>query len=202
MGREAHCTAHHDGVASVGKLLLETDALLFRGDFRLKIPLKQVGSAAARNGELHITWPAGTARFELGNAAERWAESIRQPKSLLDKLGVKPDHSVSVIRVTDGDFLTDLSARAADVTVGMAGKTCDIVFFQTDDPKELKALAALARLIRPAGAIWVITPKKRPEIADTVVMQAGKAAGLVDVKVARVSETHTALKFVIPRQNR
>jgi hypothetical protein len=30
------------------------------------------------------------------------------------------------------------------------------------------------------------------------VRTAGKAAGLVDVKVARFSETHTAEKFVVP----
>ena len=66
----------------------------------------------------------------------------------------------------------------------------------------MKTLEKLASKIQPAGAVWVITPKKRPEIADTVVMKAGKAAGLVDVKVARFSETHTALKFVVPRDRR
>lgn len=30
------------------------------------------------------------------------------------------------------------------------------------------------------------------------VMEAAKAAGLVDVKVARFSETHTAEKLVVP----
>jgi hypothetical protein len=33
-------------------------------------------------------------------------------------------------------------------------------------------------------------------------MAAGKAAGLVDVKVVRFSETHTAEKFVIPKSRR
>src|SRR5262245_40036661 len=202
MGREAHCTAHHDGVASAGKLLLETDDLLFRGEFRLQIPRNQIASVAARNGELLVTWATGSARFELGGAAQRWAESIRQPKSLLDKLGVKPDHSVSVIGVANDDFLADHTGRTDEVTVGRAVKPRDIIFFQTDNPNELKALDALAGMIRPDGAIWVITPKKRPEIADTVAMKAGKAAGLVDVKVVRFSDTYTALKFVIPREKR
>jgi hypothetical protein len=34
------------------------------------------------------------------------------------------------------------------------------------------------------------------------VMAAGKAAGLVDVKVVGFSSTHTAQKFVIPLKNR
>jgi hypothetical protein len=33
-------------------------------------------------------------------------------------------------------------------------------------------------------------------------MKAGQAAGLVDVKVVRFSETHTAEKFVVPKKLR
>ena len=35
-------------------------------------------------------------------------------------------------------------------------------------------------------------------ITEMEVMKAGKAAGLVDVKVVRYSDTHTAEKYVIP----
>ena len=46
--------------------------------------------------------------------------------------------------------------------------------------------------------MWVVYPKGRTDPSEVDVLEAGKAAGLVDVKVARFSETHTALKFVIP----
>jgi hypothetical protein len=46
--------------------------------------------------------------------------------------------------------------------------------------------------------VWVIRPKGRPDISERAVMAAGKAAGLVDVKVVSFSPTHTAEKFVIP----
>jgi hypothetical protein len=39
-------------------------------------------------------------------------------------------------------------------------------------------------------------------MADVVVMAAARDRGLVDVKVARFSETHTALKLVIPKADR
>ena len=52
------------------------------------------------------------------------------------------------------------------------------------------------------GALWVIRPKGRPEISEKAVMAAGKAAGLVDVKVVSFSPTHTAEKFVIPLSQR
>ena len=50
----------------------------------------------------------------------------------------------------------------------------------------------------PNGALWIIRPKGRPEISERSTMAAGKAAGLVDVKVVGFSATHTAEKFVIP----
>ena len=56
--------------------------------------------------------------------------------------------------------------------------------------------------LKPNGALWVIRPKGRPEISERAVMAAGKAAGLVDVKVVGFSPTHTAEKFVIPVSGR
>ena len=202
MGKEASCSARYGAANGAGKLHLETDQLLFRGAFRLAVPLKQIRRAQAANGSLRVDWADETAEFELGAAAEKWADALNNPKSLLDKLGVKPEHKVSVLAVRDDAFLEDLQRRAAEVTLGRVVKGADLIFFQADEPGELKALSKLAGQIQPAGAIWVITPKKRPEIADTVVMKAGHAAGLVDVKVARFSDSHTTLKFVIPRQNR
>jgi hypothetical protein len=52
------------------------------------------------------------------------------------------------------------------------------------------------------GALWTIRPKGRKEISEAAVMAAGRAAGLVDVKVVSCSPTHTAEKFVIPLRKR
>ncbi|HSL69338.1 MAG TPA: DUF3052 family protein [Longimicrobiales bacterium] len=202
MGKEAHCIAHYQGQSSSGTLQLETDDVRFKGDFRLKIPLKTIQQAVAQDGALRVRWPDGEARFELGAAAAKWAEQITNPKSLLDKLGVKPGLSVAVVGITDEEFLSDLHERVSGVRGGAPARGTDLVFFQADLPKQLDALKKLKAAINSDGVIWVVTPKKRPEIADTVVMAAGKSAGLVDVKVVRFSETHSALKFVIPRNQR
>jgi hypothetical protein len=59
-----------------------------------------------------------------------------------------------------------------------------------------------AGALKRNGAIRVVYPKGRKDITENDVRQAGLRAGLVDVKVARFSETHTALKFVIPVRRR
>jgi hypothetical protein len=48
----------------------------------------------------------------------------------------------------------------------------------------------------------VVYPRGCKEIRENDVMAAGKSAGLTDNKVARFSDTHTALRFVIPLAKR
>ena len=50
MGNEAFCKVRVGKQESEGKALLETSEILFRGDFRLKIPLSTVKSAKAGSG--------------------------------------------------------------------------------------------------------------------------------------------------------
>ena len=52
------------------------------------------------------------------------------------------------------------------------------------------------------GALWIVRPKGKDGVAESAVMSAGHRAGLVDVKVARYSDTHTAAKFVVPLAKR
>jgi hypothetical protein len=47
--------------------------------------------------------------------------------------------------------------------------------------------------------LWIVYPKGKQEITELQVIEAGRQAGLVDVKVVSFSATHTALKFVRPK---
>lgn len=129
-------------------------------------------------------------------------EGIRSPKSLLDKLGVKPGHVVSVLGVDDAGFRRDLAARAAAVSDGRPRRGSDLVFLGAQTPAGLRRLARLRDAIAPDGAVWVVWPRGRPQLKEDQVRAAAIAAGLVDVKVAAFSATHSALKLVIPVKNR
>jgi hypothetical protein len=123
-------------------------------------------------------------------------------RPLMDKLGVKPGSIVNVLGVKDPEFHRLLADRGADVAVGRRRKGADLVFYLAERPKDLAKLGRLESDIARNGAIWVVSPRGRPEIRDVVVIAAGVAAGLVDNKVVRFSDTHTALKFVIPLARR
>jgi hypothetical protein len=203
MGREARCTVHFEGEVSEGRALLESDDVVFRGELRLKIPIKDMTRVEAVEGRLEIKWPAGAAVFELGSPeAERWAERITNPPSLMDKLGVKAGARVTVLDVDDEDFWKDLRSRTDEVADGGPAGPCDVVVWGVDDVAELARLSTLEDCIRPDGAIWAVWRKGRRELSENHVRDAALAVGLVDVKVARFSATHSALKLVIRKARR
>jgi hypothetical protein len=194
MGQELECRMRLGKRSVVGKAHLETDFVLFRGEVRLKVAFKDLTSVTAKAGVLRLDFAGGPAEFELGKAAEKWADKILHPPTRADKLGVKAGVTVRVVGEFDPDFLEDL--RVA--TVVKSGG--EIVFFAASKTKDLDRVAKLA----PSGngALWVIYPKGVPAIREMEVLEAGRAAGLKDVKVASFSATHTGLKFVVPLAKR
>ena len=199
MGTEADCAVRFKGKSATGRARLETGVLQFRGgDLRLSIPFKDMSKVSARRGSLSVTFADGIASFELGDAAAKWASKILNPPSRLTKIGAAPGWRVSALGVTDVLFLHELEQVVATLSIGHAVKDSDAIFFEADKAAALTRLEKLKAALKPNGALWVIRPKGRPEISEQATMAAGKAAGLVDVKVVAFSSTHTAEKFVIP----
>ncbi len=198
MGQEKACRARLGKQKSEGKALLETSEILFRGEFRLKIPFSTIKSVKAVDGELRVQTAEDLAIFELGGSAEKWCEKILHPKTRIEKLGVKAGAKVALIGSFDVDFLRELKGLTSPAAEGKAPVDCDWIFFSTDSQKELSHIAKLAKSMKGAAALWIVYPKGQKSITENDVLAAGRKAGLKDVKVVGFSPTHTALKFVIP----
>jgi hypothetical protein len=183
---------HYRKRTLAGKAYLESDHILFRGDERVKILIKDLTSVVAKAGMLHLEFTGGPARLELGVAAEKWAAKILHPPSRADKLGLKPGLSVRVVGTFEPDFLAELNS------LEIAKDQADLVLFAVANQKELSAIPRLRKGLKPAGSLWVVYPKGVKEVREIDVLEAGRAAGFKDVKVAAFSTSHTALKFVIP----
>ena len=118
---------------------------------------------------------------------------------LLDKLGIRPGMRVAVIDIDDPEIRRLIADRTTDLTEGTPGPETDVVLLGAETPTELAPLAKLAKRIRPNGAIWIVSRKgKAATLRYADLLDAAKAAGLVDNKVASFSPTHTALRLVIP----
>jgi DUF3052 family protein len=122
---------------------------------------------------------------------------------LLDKLGIRPGMRVAVIDVDDPDILPRIAERTTELTEGWPDPDTDVVLLGADSFDELGPLEELATRIRPNGAIWIVSRKgKTRTIRDVDVIDASKAVGLVDNKVVSFSETHSAIRLVIPVASR
>ena len=121
---------------------------------------------------------------------------------LIDKLGVKSGQRVAVLGVDGAEFLTGLAQRVPEYSRGERIKDADLMFFSAEARDDLSQMKWLVKCISRSGAIWVVYPKAQNHIREIDVINAGKAAGLTDNKICRFSDTHTALRFVIPVSQR
>ena len=198
MGQELICTARWSGRSVRGKALLETAEIIFRGEERLKIPFSSIRGMEAKDGELRLKTDEGLVVFELGEKAEKWREKIANPKSVVEKLGVKVGEQVAVFGKLDGAFLKKLKEQKSAVTTGKIAKEVGWIFFGAETREGLGEVKKIAGKMKGSAALWVVYPKGQKSITETDVIGAGRKAGLKDVKVVGFSATHTALKFVIP----
>ncbi len=140
----------------------------------------------------------GMAQKKRGDACETKA----QEKGIVEKLSVKPGSRVAMVALADEALADGLAAVGAKVKQGAPRGEVDVILFGVNAESDLARLPSLIAKLARNGALWTVRPKGKNGVAENAVRAAGIEAGLVDVKVARYSETHTAEKFVIPLAKR
>lgn len=207
MGREIRCFAEVGDWTGDGRLLLETDALLFRGAKKLTIARGDISRVYDDNGWLVVEHGSERDRFDLGKLTPGWVNAIAHPRSRIDKLEIRPATRVALAGEFDDDFVAELRTRSPHVYAyserGSAqADPHDVIFLRVEALADLDRLARLRERIVPSGAIWLIHPKGHAELKHEPMVAAAKRAGLIDIKRARFSETHTSLKLVVPKRDR
>lgn len=207
MGYETRCVAtvrDADGMTREGEgaVLLETDELIVRGPARVRVPRSSIRDVRRDGDTLHVTHAAGSLSLPLGAGAAKWEARIAAPpKSVIDKLDVKPGARVWVSGAVSDELRAGLAERTSELRVGgRAPAACDVIFLAVDGDAELARVAIVTPALAERGALWVIHPKGAGGVLDTAIFAAAKAAGLVATKVARISETHTGEKLVRPKR--
>jgi hypothetical protein len=198
VGQEVKTTLRFDGRIHEGTALLETDSLIFRGPITLTVPFSEIFGVEASGGWLDLKTARGLLLLELGPKAETWAEKIKNPKALVEKLGVDGEKKVAVVGALDGDLRSDIEGTGAKVAKSARGKDYDVIFVAAERKADLERLGALREMIKSDGAIWIVYPKGREELRERDVLIAGRTLQLTDNKQVKVSEVLTAVRFVIP----
>jgi hypothetical protein len=200
MGHEVKGAVRVGKQRYTGKILLETNEIIFRGsDYRSRIAFSDLHDVKAVNGELHITTSDGLKIYEIGAASEKWREKITHPKSRLEKLGVKAGTRVRLLGDLESQFLRELKDSKAEI---LEASDAEMTFLAIDSKVSLSRVAKYAKIMRGAQALWMVYPKGKKEITEIDVIAAARKSGLKDMKVVGFSATHTALKFVLPVRKR
>jgi hypothetical protein len=121
--------------------------------------------------------------------------------SLINKLGVRDGMRVIVMRPPEGylALLLDLDDRV-NLATRLSGRFDFIQYFATSVEQLGAVMPNLALHLVPNGMLWVSWAKRTSPLHtgldENIVRKFGLAAGLVDVKVAAVTNDWSGLKFV------
>jgi hypothetical protein len=120
------------------------------------------------------------------------------------KLGLRAGQRISYRHVPEG---WALQAPPEDLTVVPASEPADVILAFFDQIPDLAGqLPSLGRRVYPAGAVWVLWPRRaaghRSEMTENAIREAALPLGLVDVKVAAVDDDWSGLRLVWRRTER
>ena len=139
----------------------------------------------------------------IESEAERLARYAA--KDVTDKMGIKLGALVQFVGAVEPALVRKARAKAGPVDDDPRQKA-DVILYAPVSAQEITAtLKRLRRALKPNGGVWVISAKKNkgdPHLPDQILIPLGLAAGLVDNKICSVSETHSAMRFVIPVKDR
>lgn len=120
---------------------------------------------------------------------------------LADKLGIRGGARVALLDAPDGaaTLLAPLPAGVRLLTRAQAPLDVVVLFVSNRD-RLVRRFPAAAAALTPTGGLWVAWPKRASrmptDLSQSVVMEVGLTAGLVDNKVCAIDETWSALRFV------
>lgn len=195
MGLETVCRVKLNSEISEGKAHCGDGELEFRGEFKFRWKWSQLDRVGSENGVLTAVRGPDIVEFNLGDAAVKWEHAIKNPKTRLDKLGLKPSHLYTTWGEFDQEFPAETKERAGEpAQVG----PYDLVFVRLISLDDLPILGKARDEIARNGGIWAVWLKGKKELTETHIRDYALANGLVDVKVASFSATLSSLKLVIP----
>lgn len=195
MGREARGAALWRGQVGAVKALLESDAIILRGEVRGKLPRVGLMDWRVEGEDLCLTSEGEVLRLTLGAAeAAAWVKALDKPApSLAAKLGVSVTARAWVI---GGPQPEELAVAMAGSEAGGPGEAAVIVAVLTG-PGDLEA--ALAAGQESGLRVWCVHGRgKGAAVQDAAVRGAFRAAGWVDVKASAVSEGFSATLYRPP----
>jgi hypothetical protein len=126
--------------------------------------------------------------------------TARSVTPLASKLGVKPGSRICLVGER-AEWLTEGLPPDVEVRRRLSPAGADtVVLFCRDAASLSERIERSTRSVHPDGAVWVAWPRKAAghssDLGDDAVREIVLPTGMVDVKVAALSEDWSGLRFV------
>jgi hypothetical protein len=121
-------------------------------------------------------------------------------RSVVQKLGIKPDERVEVVGDVGAGLRRDVKEALGRGLVRSGALDGAIVMVQSlEDADEV--FESYRPRLRDTGYLWLITPKRGREgyVNQMALVPGGKRHGLIDNKTCSIDEERSGIRFVVPR---
>ena len=121
-------------------------------------------------------------------------------RSVVQKLGVKPDERVEIAGDVGSGLRRDVKEKLGRGLVRSGELDGAIVLVETiDEAKE--ALVRYRHRLRDSGYLWILTRKRGHDkyLNQMTLVPHAKRIGLIDNKTCSIDEQRSAIRFVVPR---
>lgn len=121
-------------------------------------------------------------------------------RSVVQKLGVKPDERVEIVGDVGAGLRRDVKRVLGRGLVRSGQLDGAIVMVESLEQAE-EVFDQYRPRLRDTGYLWLITPKRGQEgyVNQMALVPGGKRRGLIDNKTCSIDETRSGIRFVVPR---
>ena len=121
-------------------------------------------------------------------------------RSVVQKLGVKPDERVEIVGDVGAGLRRDVKGVLGRGLVRSGELDGAIVMVQSVEEAE-EAFDSYRPRLRDTGYLWLITPKRGQDgyVNQMALVPGGKRHGLIDNKTCSIDEFRSGIRFVVPR---
>ena len=124
-------------------------------------------------------------------------------RTVVQKLGVKPDERLELCGDLPGDLRRDVREALGRGLVRAGELDGAIVSVDSLDAAEA-VLDRYRERLRDTGYLWLVTRKRGHDayLDQTSLVPAAKRRGLIDNKTCSIDAERSGIRFVVPRANR
>jgi hypothetical protein len=195
MGLEASCHCVWAGQAGECKVLLETHELIVRGAIRRSVPIASLSRVRVEGEQLFFRAGEDDVVLNLGaKLAQSWAKKITTPPpTLAAKLGISNAARLALI----GEFETEELKAAIAEAGATEGKDANLILALVKTNNDLNYTLDRYPAFADNPPIWIVYPKGPGKpLSESQIRSTLRHEGFIDTKVASVSQTLTALRFI------